>query len=515
MPTQPMSAFARPKRPSARALSALVKLRWSMVRGRGPRVGLMIAMLTIPLLCTMSVVIARNLPDSGRVGIALITPTLLLGFLILSITAPLAAGGGNELYPANQLVAYPIRPRTIYASSLLLSPLNLAWLVQAVLALGFISYGETRGGWSLALPLLTIACYLAMVTVGGQSLAWFIVGSRRRRMGRIAWWVAFGVVVVAVLTITRAGLLTTMLDRLPTRAVLFAARDPDYDHYKTWAIRTIAMLISIPFLAWLGVIACGWSIRRPSDMSAEREGRLVRRRSPRGSLAAEVRAVDRASVRRSAPLRRGALLLGLLPGAVAAVASIRWDTLVLVPGLIASGGALLFGVNAFCLDGSGSVWLSTLPASSNVFYWSKVRVVAETVLVAMTLGVGMAATRASDGPNAAQIAAVICTGLVSTALVTSTAIKWSITRPHPADLRGPRDTPAPPGSMAVYSMRLALATTGMGLLFSVLSVLTTWWSVVLVAVAMIALPLRSLVARADEFADPAVRARVVATVAGA
>ena len=34
----------------------------------------------------------------------------------------------------------------------------------------------------------------------------------------------------------------------------------------------------------------------------------------------------------------------------------------ILPGLVASGGALLFGVNAWCLDGRGLLWRENLPA---------------------------------------------------------------------------------------------------------------------------------------------------------
>ena len=34
----------------------------------------------------------------------------------------------------------------------------------------------------------------------------------------------------------------------------------------------------------------------------------------------------------------------------------------ILPGLVASGGALLFGVNAWCLDARGVLWRESLPA---------------------------------------------------------------------------------------------------------------------------------------------------------
>ncbi len=51
---------------------------------------------------------------------------------LLAAIAPLVAGGGNELFPPEQLVAYPITSRTEHLASLALAPLNLAWTAQLV-----------------------------------------------------------------------------------------------------------------------------------------------------------------------------------------------------------------------------------------------------------------------------------------------------------------------------------------------------------------------------------------------
>src|SRR4051794_41953804 len=74
--------------------------------------------------------------------------------------------------------------------------------------------------------------------------------------------------------------------------------------------------------------------------------------------------MDRASVWRSRSLRRGLLVLGILPGAAAALADLPWSSLVLLPALVSAGAGLLFGVNAFCLDGPGAVWLGSLPGDA-------------------------------------------------------------------------------------------------------------------------------------------------------
>ena len=41
----------------------------------------------------------------------------------------------------------------------------------------------------------------------------------------------------------------------------------------------------------------------------------------------------------------------VMPGLVAVAGNLEWRMLTILPGLVASGGALLFGVNTWCLDG--------------------------------------------------------------------------------------------------------------------------------------------------------------------
>ena len=50
-----------------------------------------------------------------------------------------------------------------------------------------------------------------------------------------------------------------------------------------------------------------------------------------------------------------------MPGAVALAGDLEWWMLTVLPGLVASGGALLFGVNTWCLDGRGALWRDSLP----------------------------------------------------------------------------------------------------------------------------------------------------------
>jgi hypothetical protein len=225
-----------------------------------------------------------------------------------------------------------------------------------------------------------------------------------------------------------------------------------------------------------------------------------------------VLATDRASVWRSASLRRGLLVLAVLPGLVAAAAGLDWPSLVLLPGLVAAGAGLLFGVNAFCLDGPGSVWLASLPRHARTAFWCKAQVVAEVCVLAMTLTLAAGSLRTGRLPTSGEAAAVAACSVVVLLRVVATCMTLSVTRPHRADLRGPRDTPAPPGVMAAYSARLAVSTTLLAVLFSGLAEFAPWHWSVLVAVPIALLSLRRLVSAGELWRQPTVRSRVVSAV---
>ena len=224
--------------------------------------------------------------------------------------------------------------------------------------------------------------------------------------------------------------------------------------------------------------------------------------------------MDRASIWRSTSLRRGLLVLALLPGLAAAAAALDWSTLVLLPGLVAAGAGLLFGVNAFCLDGPGMVWLDSLPARPAVAFWAKAIVIAEVCLLAVALTL-LAGSIRVDGPppTAVQAVALSACAVVTVLRVVSTCMRLSVTRPHRADLRGPRDTPAPPGVMAAYSARLAVSTTLLAVLFSATSTSSDWRFPALLAVPFVLLSVRHVLASARLWRNPAIRARVVHAVA--
>lgn len=482
-----------------------------MVRSAPARRGMLALLACLVLLLLAASRVSKLLPDRLTLNADLLMPTAFAGFAVLALVAPLAAGGGNELFPADQLVGYPVRPATTFLASLAVAPLNLAWLSQ-VLVLTALTGAATKGSAGTPVALLTTYVYVLVVTVVGQALAWAVVGIRQSRAGRIAVWsVAAGLAVTAVLVV-RLGYTTRVLDRLPTTAIVITALEGGQGSYVSWA-RGFAELATATLLAALvGARICGWALRRPGS-GERRSDRAVRRRSPAPSALRALLATDRASVWRTASLRRGTLVLILLPAAAAAGLGVSWDSLVLLPGLVAAGTGLLFGVNAFCLDASGALWLASMPHRPALAAWSKVWVLTETCLLSMAAVVLAGAVRARTAPTVAELTAVVVACACCTLWVAATCIKLSIARPHRADLRGARDTPAPPGSMAVYSARLATSTTLIGMLISAGAYSGVWQLSVLLGLPIALLAVRSLLRSVGSFEVPTVRAKVVQTVA--
>jgi hypothetical protein len=493
-------------------LGALVALRWRMVRARRTRRGLALLAAVLPALLLVAVVGGQSLPRGQRLfDLLLLAPTVFLFFVALALAAPLVAGGGNELFPEDQLVAFPIRPRTVFASGLLVAPLNLAWVAQVGLLFGVTAAVSQRGPGVL-LAVLTTAGYVALVTVMGQAVAWAVVGVRQRRRGRAATRLLAAALALTTVVVMATGSATQLLDSSPTTRVVITAIQGSEGRHAGWAVGTGVLLA----LTWashrLGVLACSWALRRTTPVGRPELAPVVRR-PHRSTALAELVAVDQASVWRSTPLRRGLLVLAVLPGGVAMLADPTWASLALLPGLVAAGAGLLFGVNAFCLDGSGAVWVATMPHPPRTTLLAKVTVVGQTCLGAVLLALVLAGTQVRDVPSVAEVMALAGSVLGCTLLVVATCARTSVQHPHKADLRGPRDTPAPPATMAVYSLRLALVTTWPGLLF-VGAGATGSWQVALAAFVLVAaLAGRSLMATFRTWLDEVERSRVVTTVA--
>jgi hypothetical protein len=496
-------------------LRPLVALRWRMVRSTPARRGFVALAAAVPVLSVVAAVVGATAPRGRNFDVLLLAPSAYLTVALLTLAAPLIAGGGQELFPTEQLDAFPVTARTHYLASLLLTPLNLAWTVQLIALVGLTTF-VSKTGPGVGLSVLTCVVFVTAMTLAGQALAWFVVGIRQRVWARQLSWAVAGALAVAVATTTVTGQIGAVLDHAPTVWVVQGAVDGAAGGapgaYRNWATVTWALLVAAWVAYRLGLQSCTWSLRQSTRTGAAPESRPIRRRSQAPTALRAHLAIDRASVWRSSSLRRGLLVLGILPGAVSALAGLEWASLVMLPGLVAAGAGLLFGVNAFCLDGTGAVWLASLPGDERVLFRAKAQVVAEVCTVAVILAVVAGAPRAGRPPTAAEVAALVGCAVVSVCRVVATCMRLSLVRPHRADLLGPRDTPAPPGSMAAYSVRLAVSTTLVAVIFSGVSQLDDWWLPLALVVPFVLFSARRLVGSTRLWMDPAVRAHVVATV---
>ncbi|MEI7779552.1 MAG: hypothetical protein WCJ42_08985 [Actinomycetes bacterium] len=484
---------------------ALLSLRWRMVRKRRHRIGLAVAGLLAPSLLGLALPLSQHLPPGADPETALALAGAI--FFAVAAIAPLAAGGGYQLFPPDQVAGLAVTAPTMVRSSVLLTPLNLAWYAQTVGLVTLTFALHTAAGATLAL-LALIAAWVSAATIVGQAIAWTIAGVRRSSRGRLASWVLLALV-IGLVFFGRSQLLNSVLAG-PGRLIALTRNG------QLQPALTAAALLTV--LAWLGIKvadrACAWTIHRRTlgTQAGPTDQQFGRRSAPATPYRALLRS-DRASVWRSAPLRRGLLVLGLLPAVAAGLARLDWPSLALLPAFVGSGAALLFGVNAFCLVGGGAVWLSTIPQNHRLTLYSKAQVMFETTGLAVAVGMSGGLLRARFSPDRISVAATLASVLVATTLVMASCLRLSVVHPHRADLLGSRDTPAPPGAMALYAARLTALAGIPAAAFSIFARLQVGWPVLVSAVLLLTwagMSIRGTIRRWD---DPMVRANVAATVA--
>jgi hypothetical protein len=305
--------------------------------------------------------------------------------------------------------------------------------------------------------------------------------------------------------------LVPVLDRSPTIRITFGVLYGAEGDLLRWLPVVLALVAIAAVAVAVGALVAARVARRPArDELREEASARPARTHPASDLAALVR-TDRVGIWRSVPLRRGLAVLALLPGFVAIAGGLDWSMLPILPGLVASGGALLFGVNSWCLDGRGALWRDSLPVDPRLVFGSRVLVLGEVLLLTTGLTLVMASLRAGI-PTAAQLVAVLACALVVTVQVVATSLRWSVIRPFAVDMRSARATPAPPVVMVGYSARLALTTTLTGMLFGAAGYLAWQWAV-LIALPFLLFSAAKLVRTASQWTDPVTRSAVVATVA--
>jgi hypothetical protein len=492
--------------PSRHQLRALVTMRWAMIRSPAKQGFLLVLLASLPALLLLAVLLGLALPAELRGQARVALPTLLFVVLAVSALAPIAAGGATELFPADQLVNYPVTTRTRFSAGLLLIPLNLAWVLQIFTLVALGVYGGAGTGRTVQL-MSVLLLFAILATILGQALAWISVGSRSTRVGRLVTSALGIVAVVALVSLVLSGGIADVADRSPLLMIVALGFE------RGWWLACLALLGAI-LVAYLGGLkACAWAARRvPETSGVGEDRRFPRRRSTRSELSA-LTAVERASVLRSTPIRRGLILLVLVPPITASLARLSWDQMVIIPGLVAAGAGLLYGINVFALDGGGALWLASAPHDQQVALVAKARVLVEVCLTATALAVLVSALTATGTPDGSETAAVAAATLGGTTWVVGTCLRASIRHPHHAALRGPRDAPAPPGVMTGYSIRLAGGTTCIGLALIVAARLDSVALAFVIGASAVVLGSRKVV-QADRLWQTATdRARIATTVA--
>ena len=444
--------------------------------------------------------------------VSVVIPSALAAFLLLSLVSGIASGGGRELISRDQAVAFPVSPTTDHLGALLLSPLNVAWMVQVWFLLGATAFAIGRTG-ALVPAQLVIMLWVLAATAAAQIVAWSAEAVRRGPAGLaiVRTVGALGMAVAGWLFFT--GQFGDFLDALPTVRIVKAMMAPADGNWPLWVGTVAVLLVMIPVLVALGGVSAHLAARRhPRDeLRIESETRTPRPVS-RSDFFALLR-VDRASVWRVVPMRRGIMVLAIGPGLVGVAGGLDWPQLTILPGLVASGGALLFGVNAWCLEARGVLWRESLPVDPATVFDARVVVLMEFLLLSSGLTILLASLRAGV-PSAQELAAILSTWLVVTMQVVSASMRWSAKRPFAVDLRSARATPAPPAVMVGYSSRLAVSTTLTSLIFSGLARLPVWQLAVLIAIPFLAVSTGRVLMSRAVWLDPAERVRIVSTVAG-
>jgi hypothetical protein len=493
-------------------LRALLAFRAAALTGRVRR-RLRLAGGIVLALTVASVVVPAYLQEPLHARHAhqfvAILPTLYLGFLALTILAAIASGGGREVVPREQLVSFPVSSVTEHFGALLLAPLNIAWLIQTWTLLSLTAY--VIGPHGLVLAAVPVVLWIAVSTAAGQAVGWVFEGIRRGPHGILVARLLAGASMATVIALIMTDRLVPLLDHSPTvRIFLGALYGAVYD-WAPWAMTVGVLVLLLVGVTLLGLLPARWALHRALREELRLEsGHIEPRPDPRSDLHVMVR-IDRSSIWRSVPLRRGLLVLAFMPGLVAVAGSLEWGTVTILPGLVASGGALLFGVNTWCLDGRGALWRDSLPVSAGVAYYAKVIVLFEVLLAAAGLTILLAALRAGT-PTSAELCSALAAAVVVATQVVASSMKWSVERPFAVDMRSARATPAPPVVMAGYSARLALKTTITGLVFSATALAPDWRLPVLVAVPLLCWSAWRVIRTAELWAIPEVRSRVIAVV---
>lgn len=493
----------------------LIAFRATTVRRRGAAAAGALVVVSLTLVFAW---VPATLDARGQVGDILDTlvdslrgnlGAALLAILFLSIASSMSSGGGRELLSRSEASIHPVSARTEHLGALALAPLNLAWLIQlwglmAVVAL-LAPPGRLAGAQAVVVAWVIVASAL------GQAIGWAVEGVRRTPHGVLAVRAggALAALVVGVLHLT--GTLTPVVEALPTTRL---AETMQGDR---WYVAAVVLLLAAVAIVGVGARPAAWALGMPPReelriQSGVHEARHVpepRWGSPDRAL---LRRLDRDSVWRSIGMRRGLIVLAAGPGLVALVAGLQWSTVMVLPGLAASGAALLFAVNAWCLDGKGMVWRETLPVSAADVFAARATVITECMVAASGVTIVLATVR-NGLPSLVTGLSVLACWLVVVVQVLAIVMTWSMRAPYGVDLSSPRATPAPHAAMAAYAGKLSLVTTMTALVFTGIAATPWAWLPLAAAVPFLAWSVARLRRARRRWLTPVDRSRVVLTVA--
>ena len=519
MPTAPSSteaapsAYDRPGRVAAarRAIqdvAILFHFRAQAVRRRHLSRGLVASLVLVTLAIAIVPAFLPGAQGAGKAfDIFLLMPSAMAGILALNVASAVASGGGRELLSRDQASPYPISPTTDHLGALALAPLNIAWMIQAWILLGSMAY--SFGPDNLFQAQVVILLWLVFATTLGQVVAWSMESVRRGPYGIGISRALLVCLALVVGLVQLTGHTTDVLDAIPTLWI-FQGGVSGWG-YRWWVV-LVALLVGSVTAAGAGAVPTHLAARRmPRDEARMETDQHAPRALPRTVLGLLIRA-DRASVWRSVPMRRGVLVLAIGPGLVAVFGNLPWSSMTILPGLVASGGALLFGVNAWCLDGRGALWRENLPVPASALFDARAWVLTEFLAAASLITIGIGALRAGI-PSAVEFSALVCTLLVVLLQVVGASMRWSQAHPYPVDLRSARATPAPPAAMVGYSARLAVSTTFTSLIFSGCAKVPDWRLSVVLAIPCLLWSGVRFARTARRWQDPVARALVITTTA--
>lgn len=457
---------------AAADLGHLMRFRHQSVRR--PRVAALALVSIVAVTVFLAVAPAwwaGGMPPDRLRQIEDLLPAGLAGFLLLGIGSSMGGGGGRELLPRDQAAIHPIGSITEHLGALALAPLNLAWLLQAWTL--FAATALVVGRQGLLGAQVVVLCWLLLATALAQIVGWSVEGVRRTR---------HGVVIVRATIITMgllllAGQVAGQLDDLAV-ALPTAALAESLGHH-SWPLVAVLLALLLVVAVAAGGTPARWALRLPPREELRVESGVHEARPTPvarflGEELALLRRLDRGSVWRSVGMRRGLIVLALGPAVVAVGGGLPWDTVVILPGLGASGAALLYGVNAWCLDGRGMLWRESLPVSPARIFDARALVTAECLAVVSAVPVLVGSIRNGLPTQQVAIALTVC-WLVAVVQVLAISMSWSVRRPYAVDLRSPRATPAPHAAMFGYALKLSLVTTLTGILFVGAAGVDVWW----------------------------------------